>query len=145
MININSGAVIFDDHLSIDSQTQFSQMEDIPGAKVSASVAGRAQLSLGAHTVEGESWGVGVVFIQTKLSQIWLQCLSADGVDTTAWSLENEKIRKATHDVVVKRLCSSIGSAVQTTSSLVYKFPWGKVSSVLDIRGVQALILVEYL
>lgn len=144
MININSGAIVFEDHLRVDSQTQFSKMEDMPCAKVFASVAGRTQLSIGAHTVEGKCWGVGVVFVQAKLSQIWLQCLNADGVDVTAWSLENEKIRKATHDIVVKKQCSSTGSVVETTSTLVYKFPWGKVSSILDIRGVQALILVEY-
>ena len=91
------------------------------------------------------SWGVGLVFGQERLSQIWLQCLSADGIDAKTWSLENEKLRKVAHDLVVNTMCLSTGDGVQSASSLAYKFPWGTISSTLDVRGVQALVLVEYL
>jgi len=145
MINIISGAVVFDDNLSIDATTQLSGIASISSAKVVHSVPERTQLSLGSHEIQGHVWGVGVIFVQTKLNQIWLQLLNADGVDAIAWSLENEKIRKFSHDSFVKKLCSSSGDVNQSISSLVYKFSWGKISSVLDIRGVQALIVFEYL
>lgn len=145
MINLNFGAVTFNDGLTLEAQTTLSNVEKISGAKLALSVPGRTQLSIGTHSIDGKNWGVGVVFIQSKLNQILLQCLDADGVDSSAWNLENEKLRKNTHDVILKRDCSLNNNVEQSLSSTTYKFEWGKVSSLLDIRGVQALILVEYL
>lgn len=144
MIDLDSGAIEFDDFLSIDAQSPLSRMEEIPGTRSAPSIPGRYQLSIGTHPVHGEMWGVGLVYLQSKLNQVWLQCLSVDGVDSNSWSLENEKLRKTAHDVVVNELCSSGGSTRPPGPTLVFKFPWGKVSSILDIRGVQALIVVEY-
>ena len=144
MIDVNSGDIIFDDS-SFNAQTQLAEMEATPGAKITPCLSGRTQLSMGSRSFKDSSWGVGLVFSYEKLSQIWLQCLSADGVDAKAWSLENEKLRKVTHDLVVNRLCSSSSTAVKSASSLTYKFSWGTISSTLDVRGVQALVLVEYL
>ena len=145
MIDLNSGEIVFDDYLTINAQTQLVAMESVPGAKNIPALSGRTQLSMGSRSFICNSWGVGLVFGQEKLSQIWLQCLSADGIDAKTWSLENEKLRKVAHDLVVNTICSSTGDAVQSASSLVYKFLWGTISSTLDVRGVQALVLVEYL
>jgi hypothetical protein len=144
MIDTNSGAIAFDDQLNINSQTRLAEMEAISKINSAPSQPGRTQLSIGSRLFQGGIWGVGLVFNERILSQIWLQCLNADGVDTKTWSLENEKLRKVTHDMAVKKICSSSGNPVQSASSLTYEFSWGSISSVLDVRGVQALVLVEY-
>jgi hypothetical protein len=87
---------------------------------------------------------VGATYVGSRISQVRLMCLDAKGVDATAWSLENEKLRKTAHDALIAEWCSKGSVLENSLSSLVYKFSWGKVSSILDIKGMQALILVEY-
>ena len=144
MINFDSGFIVFDDSLSIDKLSSLYKLENIPSAKSAPSIAGRTQLSLGSHPSQGKNWGVGVTFVDSKLNQVGLMCLNVKGIDDTAWSLESEKMRKMAHDSLLVEWCSKGVLLEHDISSLKYKFPWGKVSSVLDIRGVQALILVEY-
>jgi hypothetical protein len=142
VINTVTGEISFDD-LKISHSVSLSEIHVIFNTGSTWSMGGRTQLSLGVHFVEGVRWGVGVIFANSKLSQVWLQLLDAPGVDSSAWSLDNELQRKVAHDQVV---CTMRAGAATTRSSstLECKFNWGKVSSVLDARGVQALLVIEY-
>lgn len=146
MIDVNSGTVVFDDNLRIDAHTPLEKIETMPNIRPAPSILGKTQLSVGMHTACGHHWGVGVVYVHSKLTQIGLQCQSVDGIESTTWNLENEKRRKLFHDAWVNKTCSSRNSkAEQSVFSLIFKFPWGTVSSLLDIKGVQAIILINFL
>lgn len=145
MIDLGSGALVFADGLTLSGSTTRRQLEGGGAAiKVFSSVQGREHLSLGTHAAQSWSWGVGVVFVQGVLEQVWLQCLNAERVDPGAWDIQNETIRKEFHDKYFLDLCLPGGSPLKTGTSLSCGFDWGRISSTLDLRGVQALIVVEF-
>lgn len=143
MIDIQSGTVSFEDGLELSHATTRVQLE---GNSVASAIApaGRTQLSVGTHNAGQRHWGVGVVFVGERLAQVWLQCLDADRVDPSAWDIGNEMARKTFHDQFLRRVCAG-HRFEESAAAAEWRFPWGKVSSVIDLRGVQALIIVEHL
>lgn len=130
MIDVSSGDVLFDDGLRItlnDSPERYFSCSEV---RVSSECR---LLALGSHPTGTELWGVGLVFRETKLHQVWLQCLNC--TDQKNWSLENEKKRKSVHDRYIETMAGVFGGS---------DFVWGKISSTLDVRGVQALLIVSY-
>ncbi|WP_183031977.1 hypothetical protein [Cupriavidus sp. UME77] len=144
MIDLNFGSIIFDDGLNISNRTTIAQLERLALPVLSPAVKLRTQLSIGTHACKNLTWGVGAVFSQERLVQVWLQCLNVDGVNAGAWDLENEKMRRDFHDKLIEELCCSICPSERAPASLAYKFPWGKISSIIDMRGVQSLIVIDY-
>ncbi|KAE8755940.1 MULTISPECIES: hypothetical protein [Paraburkholderia] len=144
MIDLQSGKVRFDDGFEVSCATTIAQLERSVSTKRSPATPDHTQLSIGAHISGQRTWGVGAIFFRERLKQIWLQCLNADGVDPDAWDIGNEKARKKFHDEFLMVAC--FGKSVLETSpaSLGWAFSWGKISSVIDMRGVQALIVVDY-
>ena len=143
MIDINSGKIFFDDFV-IDGFVSLERIKSFVCGGFPSSNIGGAQLSLGVHVKDGERWGVGVIFNNFKLYQVWLQQLSAPGVDGNAWSLDNEKKRKSAHDKIVADLCAKKCISIKSLSEIECKFQWGSISSLLDLKGVQALLVIEY-
>jgi len=58
--------------------------------------------------------------------------------------MENEWERKSFHDAYLKEL--SMGRyKKRSIADLHSEFSWGSISSILDARGVQALLLIKYI
>lgn len=144
MIDMTTGALYFDDQLCIGPDTSLKTIETIPEIRRAPSVLGRTQLGIGIHQFGGCSFGVGVIFIHSKLAQIILQCLNAEGVDDSAWNIENEKRRKVFHDSWIARTLTNYDRIERTVMTSTVRYIWGSVSSTLDVKGVQAIILIEY-
>ena len=102
MINLSSGLITFEDGVCIAPHDAIEAIESIPGAREVHAAQGRRQFALGSHPSNGQDWGVGAVFVESALRQVWLQCLTC--VDETAMSLAEEKIRKSFHDKIVQAI-----------------------------------------
>lgn len=142
MIDLFSGVITFDDGVSIAPNDMAECIAARPGVRETRAAQGRRQFSLGSHPSSGQNWGVGAVFVGSALSQVWLQCLTC--VDESILSLENEKARQIFHDKILDA-AKLEGIAVNRRGvSLEAVVPWGKISSVLDPRGIQALLIASY-
>lgn len=142
MINLFSGVITFDDGVRIAPDDLAESIAALAGVREVRAAQGRRQFSLGAHPSNEQSWGVGAVFVGATLSQVWLQCLTC--VDETTLSLDNEKSRQGFHDKILEAARRE-GIAVNKVGvNLEAVVPWGKISSVLDPRGVQALLIASY-
>jgi hypothetical protein len=146
MIDSLTGAVTFDDGLKLDPTARLNSFEAVSGAQRVSTISSRSHWSIGTRRVGDSDWGVGVVFVEATLQQVWLQCLTVPGVQSDVLELPNELKRKYTHDVVLLELFDKGNLFGQKSNerTLTFELPWGRVSSTLDQRGVQALILVEY-
>lgn len=144
MIDLATGAINFDDGLGISASTTIAQMQNVAKTSHVPSVRGRVHLNIGTHVYQDWQWVVSLIFAGDRLSQIWAQCLNAEGVDTEAWELKNEEVRRNFHDAFLLALGLSKFSVEKSISTIKYILPWGAVSSTIDIRGVQSLIVVEY-
>lgn len=142
MIDLSSGVITFDDGVRLAPDDLLDRIAILPGVREVRAAHGRRQFSLGVHPSDGQNWGVGAVFVDSALNQIWLQCLTC--VDETALSLDTEKIRQAFHDKILEGIKSEGIAVDRVGMSLEAIVPWGKVSSVLDPRGVQALLIASY-
>jgi hypothetical protein len=146
MIDSLTGVITFDDGLKLDPTARLSSFEAVPGAQRVSTISGRSHWSIGTRRVGDAGWGIGAVFLEATLQQVWLQCLTVPGVQRDVLELANELKRKYKHDVVLLELFDKGNSFGQKFDerTLAFELPWGRVSSTLDQRGVQALILVEY-
>lgn len=145
MIDIDTGMVSFDDGFIVKPQLDVVTAASFPGVRRAPTVGARTQFSAGVHPSGKNNWGVGLVYENDRLVQVWLQWLDQKETDHSAdWNLQNEKTRKVIHDRLVIELCENRGKKSDTSAALTYIFSWGKVSSVLDLRGVQALIVLEH-
>lgn len=148
MINTLTGDVVFDDGLHLGPSASVEALEAIPGARRGPAILGRTQLSVGSHRVAAIEWGVGAVFVERQLAQVLLQYLNAPSVQRDVLGMANETIRKNAHDEILRNLFgeqSSLNKSAGPQTPLVFQLSWGRISSILDPRGVQALILIEYL
>jgi hypothetical protein len=146
MINLQTGAIEFDDGLQLKRESRLESVSSLRGVTNQHTVSGRIQLSLGQRQAQSIDWGVGVIFVDDLIRQVWLQCLAENGKPVEGdWSLKTEIGRKAVHDRFLQNALL-IGAAEfnRHGPSTECKFTWGKVSSLLDVRGVQALIVLEY-
>jgi hypothetical protein len=144
MIDFISGAIIFDDGISISKHTKINDIERLFGAREVLSTNERRQFSLDVHLSGGVSWGVGAIFTNAILYQVWLQCLSCMDDAHTSWTLDNEMIRKKFHDEFIDKLRHKNCHVQQSGASMEACFSWGKIASVMDVRGVQALLVISY-
>ena len=147
MINILKGDVVFDDGLHLNPSVSVETLEAIPGSKRGPATLGRTQLSVGLHRVAAAEWGIGAIFVEQQLEQVLLQYLNAPGVRRDVLEMSNETTRKHAHDEILHNLFGNQGALSKSDSHtpLVFQLSWGRISSILDPRGVQALILIEYL
>lgn len=143
MIDFDSGAVRFDDGLVISSSMTLAQAKRISTGKTPYAAEGRNQVGMGTHRCQDQEWGIGVAFMGNRIHQAWMQCLTADGADPHAWEIENERIRKRFHDNFLEGLIRDVTAQV-SLASVTYNYDWGSISSTIDMRGVQSLILIEY-
>jgi hypothetical protein len=100
------------------------------------------QFALGSHTAQGKRWGLGAVVRNEKVVQFWLQCLDAEGVVQDAWDMNNEERRQAAHEEYMRMVSDQTGRL--SNGGRQWQFSWGKISSTLDLKGVQALLIVDY-
>lgn len=142
MIDLSSGVITFDDGVSIAPNDSVESIAALYGAREIRSAQGRRQFSLGSHPSKGQNWGVGTVFVDSTLSQVWLQCLTC--VDDATLSLDNEKTRQSFHDKILEAAKLEGVAVKKIGAGLEAVAPWGKISSVLDPRGVQALLIASY-
>lgn len=103
-------------------------------------------LPLGEHVSESFRWGVGGVFENSCLRQLWLQCLNPPGVLSGIADLANEMARRDFHDKWLMEFLRkySVKGKKNGAASYEAQMAWGKIASVLDMRGVQAIILLDY-
>lgn len=102
-------------------------------------------LALGSHTAEGKLWGLGAAVRNDRVVQFWLQHLDADGIIQDAWDINNEMRRQKAHDDYMRTICDeagTLGNSVGTGRR--WQFNWGSISSALDLKGVQALLVIDY-
>lgn len=143
MIDFDTGTVGFDDGLVVSSSMTLAQARQVSPGREFQTTPGQYQVAVGAHRCHEREWGIGLVFAASRLHQVWIQCLNADGVDPQAWTLENEKVRKRFHDDFLKGLLKGITAQV-SVASMTYGYQWGSIASTIDMRGVQSLIVIEY-
>jgi hypothetical protein len=143
MINVSTGVITFDDGMCISPDDLVGSIELLPGAKNVTAIQGRRQYALGSHTSKGQIWGVGVVFIESALRQVWMQCLTCVG--NADLSLQTERLRQDFHDGIFEKIRLEGVAVKRVGVNLEANFPWGKLSSVLDPRGVQALLIASYI
>jgi hypothetical protein len=145
MIDLLSGIICFDDGLQLGPGFNKEKLMLLPGTRSIPGVGNRIQLSLGAHMVQEMRWGIGVIFSDAMLQQLWLQCLNADGVDNDAIDFANEMKRRDFHDKWLDRTARQDGENLSTDNlAMKFKFKWGQIESILDTRAVQALIIIDY-
>lgn len=100
------------------------------------------QFALGSHTAQGKLWGVAAVVRNEKVVQLRLQYLDAEGVVQDAWNMSNEERRQAAHEDYMRMVSDETGTL--SNGGRQWQFSWGKISSTLDLKGVQALLIVDY-
>ncbi|MFC4312413.1 hypothetical protein ACFPN2_25240 [Steroidobacter flavus] len=137
MIDLSSGRVACGS-LVLEPNVRSEQLLTLPGVRTAPSVAGRTNLALGTHYCGGQAWGVGAMFAGEQLDMLLLQMLREDESD---WSLPQEEQRQRVHDQFLRDLCGDVSRPVRGSR---YNFPWGWLESTLDLRGVQAVIVVSY-
>ena len=146
MIDTFTGSVAFDDGLHIKKSTPLSLIKHLPSVRSTSTAAGRDELSAGVHRLGHAEWGVGTIFVSGKLHQIWLQYLNAPNVNKNILEMQNEITRKHAHDEILMQLTfdKTPSTSAPRHTPFVINYLWGSLSSVLDVRGVQALIVIEY-
>ncbi|MBB5609337.1 MULTISPECIES: hypothetical protein [unclassified Janthinobacterium] len=143
MIDIKTGTVSFN-NLKLHSFTSILSLASTIKIKPHDFGLSNTTVSLGIHFSGKQAWGVGVVFSGVKLLQIWLQFLDEKDASENIWTMGNERERKNFHDAYLKEMV--MGRYKKRSNADLYsEFSWGNISSILDVRGVQALILIEYI
>jgi hypothetical protein len=144
ILDLATGAVTFDD-LSIGRTSRVSDFEKFVTRQAFTNDSSDALLGVGSHGANGAVWGVGVRLRNGRVQQLWLQSLTADGVLPDVWDLANEERRQKAQDDFLKQLCAnSRGRIAHRGTCLEWEFDWGSASSTLDLKGVQALIVITY-
>jgi hypothetical protein len=144
ILNLATGAVTFDD-LSIGRSSQLSYLEKFATRQAFIINLSNALFGLGSHRSNGALWGVGVRLQNGRVHQLSLQNLTADGVLPDVWDLANEERRQKVQDGYLRQLCAnSRGRIAHRGTSLVWQFDWGSASSTLDLKGVEARIVITY-
>lgn len=143
MIDVETGSVVFS-NLTIRRDTSLEQLMQVPTAKVQMVVGELTYLALGTYQLASDTWGVGAVAKGGQLTQVWLQWLNAPDINKEEHSIMNEQLRKARHDQILRMQHSGLGKSEDKGNSIGFRFSWGRVSSELDMRAMQALIVVDY-
>lgn len=103
----------------------------IPGSRISR---------LGLHEVDGRKWSVGAIFART-LDQVLVQLQLDTIVD---WSLDSEKLRNRHHIEYMREAFRAFRLKPEPGEGVRVDLPWGSVACSIDLRGLQALLLVTY-
>jgi hypothetical protein len=140
-----NGAVTFDD-FSIRRLSCLADFEKPVNRQEFTGSSSDALLALGSHRSNGTLWGVSARLQTYRVQQLFLQNLTAEGVLPGLWNMANEERRQKAHDDYLQGLCAdSRGKTAHHGPNLIWQFGWGTVSSTLDLKGVQALIVVTYM
>ncbi|WP_141758774.1 hypothetical protein [Duganella sp. HH105] len=144
MIDLHNGNIGFD-AFTLNSSTRLIDIENFITRRAATLNSGAQHVGVGVHLLDDKTWGVGAVVSPFKTKQVWLQMLEAKGVNPNTWDLQNEERRRQVHDSYLKELCHDSSVSInRSISTLKYSFRWGSISSTLDVRGIQALIIIEY-
>ena len=144
IIDSKTGDLKFD-AFSLRKHAPMVELENLI-AKNAHAYSAQQLLALGSHQSEEKLWGLGAAMRNGRVMQFWLQDLKAKVVAPEKWTIANEVERqKAHHDYLKSIFKDPDCRASSRASNLSWQFSWGSVSSELDLKGVQALIIIDYL
>ena len=132
MIDLNNGEITIG-NLNVNSFTSLSDFQNSPiGKKSKITVTNNEWITL---QIMEEKIIVTLVFNKNRLSEVRFYIDTPIAKNWTDWTIENEKERKITHD---NFLLHNIGEPP-------YKFNWGTVESVQDIKNNESNIILRYI
>jgi hypothetical protein len=135
VINEKTGELAFRE-LTISPKTKESELV----SKVTFKQIGGGVFGHGTLTSDAHRFGTCVWFSDGSPSSIWLQLLNSDEPE---WSLEAEfERKKLQEDFMARELRAR--PKMWNGRDPNYLYSWGSISSVIDVKGVQALIIVSY-
>jgi hypothetical protein len=143
MINVATGELIFDDGFSIAKGMSFRDIDAKQIGSSFPSSTNTVSLSLGKHYFKDQLWGVGAILTDARIRYIVLSILSSPKVNPDAWDIAVERIRQSEHDEWLK---SHFPRYIKPHSkSVVFcEFKWGVITSSIDLKGVQANVVIDY-
>jgi hypothetical protein len=84
VIDIDTGIVSLDDGFIVKPKLDVATAASFPGVRRAPAVGARTQFSAGVHPSGKNTWGIGLVYENDRLAQVWLQWLDQKETDQRA-------------------------------------------------------------